>query len=50
MKSVFLADCNPSPIRTREGFDLDTLDGAKDVTATRYGVEKLDFTLVAFKV
>lgn len=50
VKSVFLADCNPSPIRAGEGFDLDTLNGAEDVTATRYGVEKLDFTLIAFKV
>ena len=50
VKSVFLSDCNPSPIRAGKGFDLDTLNSTEDVTATRYGVEKLNFTLVAFKV
>jgi hypothetical protein len=50
VKSVLLADCNPSPIRAGEGLDFDTLDGAEDVTTTRYRIEKLDFTLIAFKV
>ena len=50
VKSVFLADCNPSPIRAGEGFDLNTLNSAEDVTATRNRIEKFNFTLIAFFV
>ena len=32
MQAVVLANGNSSPIRASEGFDLDTFDGAKDVT------------------
>ena len=50
VKSVLLADCDPSPIRAGEGFDLDTLNGAEDVAVPAFGIQELDFTLIAFKV
>ena len=46
MKSVILADCNPSTVRASEGLDLDTLDGAEDVAIPTFGIQKFNFSVV----
>jgi hypothetical protein len=50
MKSVLLSDSDPATVRSGEGLDLDTLDGAEDVAVPTFGVKKFYFSIITFEI
>ena len=50
MQAAVLADRDTATVRSGEGLDLDTLDGAEDVAVPTFGVKKFYFSIITFEI
>ena len=50
MQAAVLSDGDTTPIRAGEGFDLDTLNGAEDVTVPVFGVQERNLAFVTLEI